>query len=101
MQIDLGAAGLGLSQFDYFYAGYANGSGRFDYLFLDPPYADIREYHHALRQSGRGELLKPTSWVIVEHSRHCILEDHYGALRRARLLRHGDAQLAFYRLEEA
>jgi len=75
--------------------------GRFDYLFLDPPYADIREYHHALRQSGRGELLKPTSWVIVEHSRHCILEDHYGALRRARLLRHGDAQLAFYRLEEA
>ena len=35
MQIDLGAAGLGLSQFDYFYAGYANGSGRFDYLFPD------------------------------------------------------------------
>src|SRR5438105_4545192 len=35
VQIDLGAAGLGLSQFDYFYAGYTNGSGRFDYLFPD------------------------------------------------------------------
>jgi hypothetical protein len=35
VQIDLGATGLGLSQFDYFYAGFANGSGRFDYLFPD------------------------------------------------------------------
>jgi hypothetical protein len=35
IQIDLGATGLGLSQFDYFYAGYSNGSGRFDYIFPD------------------------------------------------------------------
>jgi hypothetical protein len=35
VQIDLGATGLGLSQFDYFYAGFANGAGRFDYLFPD------------------------------------------------------------------
>ena len=35
VQIDLGATGLGLSQFDYFYAGFANGSGRFDYIFAD------------------------------------------------------------------
>jgi len=76
----------------------AEEGGRLDYLFLDPPYEEIREYHHALRQSGRGDLLKPTSWVIAEHSRHCVLEDHYGALHRIRLLRHGDAQLAFYRL---
>ena len=40
----------------------------------------------------------PSSIVIVEHSRHCLLEDHYGDLIRYRLLRHGDAQLAFYRL---
>ena len=35
LQIDLGATGLGLSQFDYFYAGFSNGSGRFDYFFPD------------------------------------------------------------------
>lgn len=35
VQIDLGAMGLGLSQFDYFYAGFSNGSGRFDYIFPD------------------------------------------------------------------
>ena len=35
LQIDLGATGLGLSQFSYFFAGFSNGSGRFDYLFPD------------------------------------------------------------------
>ncbi len=71
---------------------------RFNYLFLDPPYEEIREYHHALRHLGRSNLLLPTSLVIAEHSRHVVLEDQYGALTRTRLLRHGDAQLAFYRL---
>lgn len=71
---------------------------QFDYVFLDPPYAEIREYHHALRQLSRAQILLPTSLVIAEHSRQCVLEDEYGALRRTRLLRHGDAQLAFYGL---
>jgi len=70
---------------------------RFDYVFLDPPYEEIREYHHALRQLGRSNLLVPTSLVIAEHSRHVALEEEYGRLRRTRLLRHGDAQLGFYR----
>ena len=76
----------------------AEEGSRFGFVFLDPPYNEIREYHHALRQLGRGQLLFPSSVVIVEHSRHCLLEEGYGRLRRGRLLRHGDAQLAFYRL---
>jgi len=71
---------------------------RFDFVFLDPPYGEIREYHHVLRQLARGELLLPTSLVIVEHSRRCKLEEHYGELRRTRLLRRGDSELSFYRL---
>ena len=71
---------------------------RFDFVFLDPPYAEIREYHHVLRQLARGHILLPTSAVIAEHSRHVLLEEAYGSLGRTRLLRHGDAQLAFYRL---
>jgi 16S rRNA (guanine(966)-N(2))-methyltransferase RsmD len=71
---------------------------RFDFVFLDPPYAEVREYHHVLRQLGRSQLLQPASLVIAEHSRHCLLEEEYASLRRTRLLRHGDAQLAFYRL---
>jgi 16S rRNA (guanine(966)-N(2))-methyltransferase RsmD len=70
---------------------------RFDVIFLDPPYEEIREYHHALRQLARGQLLRPTSVVIAEHSRHIELEENYLLLQRTRLLRHGDAQLSFYR----
>lgn len=71
---------------------------RFDFAFLDPPYEEIREYHHVLRQLARGDLLHPTSIVIAEHSRRCNLEEHYGALRRTRLLKRGDSELSFYRL---
>ncbi|HTS71635.1 MAG TPA: 16S rRNA (guanine(966)-N(2))-methyltransferase RsmD [Terriglobia bacterium] len=74
---------------------------RFDVVFLDPPYSEIREYHHTLRQLARGSLLKPDSVVVAEHSRHIQLEEDYLTLHRTRLLRHGDAQLAFYRLQDA
>ncbi len=75
-----------------------SGEGeKFDFIFLDPPYDAIREYHQTLRDVGRGRLLLPTSVVIAEHSRHVILEDEYISLRRTRLIRHGDAQLSFYR----
>jgi 16S rRNA (guanine966-N2)-methyltransferase len=70
----------------------------FDFVFLDPPYAGINEYHHFLRTLGRSPLLHANSQVIAEHSRHCFLEPRYGALSQTRLLRHGDSQLAFYRL---
>jgi len=76
----------------------AEEGARFDLVFLDPPYDEIREYHHALRQLGRVDLLLPSSLVIAEHSRRIRLEEEYGSLRRMRLLRHGDAQLGFYRL---
>jgi 16S rRNA (guanine966-N2)-methyltransferase len=70
----------------------------FNYVFLDPPYAEIREYHHTLRQLGRSSLLEPRSVVVAEHSRHVQLEERYGPLARFRSLRHGDSQLSLYRL---
>jgi 16S rRNA (guanine966-N2)-methyltransferase len=78
-----------------------NDEGRpFDFLFLDPPYSEITEYHHALRQLGRSRLLQPASLVIAEHSRHYFLEEKYGRLVCMRVIQHGDTQLAFYRLAE-
>jgi len=73
---------------------------QFDYVFLDPPYKEIGEYHHILRLLGRSHLLDSQSLVIAEHSRYCVLEEGYGGLRRDRLIRHGDAQLGFYRMME-
>jgi 16S rRNA (guanine966-N2)-methyltransferase len=69
----------------------------FDFIFLDPPYNEASEYHQTLRQLGRSKLVKPTSLIIAEHSRHFILEEHYNRIERTRTIRHGDAQLTFYR----
>jgi 16S rRNA (guanine966-N2)-methyltransferase len=77
----------------------AQDGEHFDYVFLDPPYAEIAEYHRALRQLGRSTLLDAASIVIAEHSRHVLLEEKYGRLERRRSIRHGDAQLAFYHLK--
>lgn len=74
--------------------------GQFDYVFVDPPYAEIGEYHRALRQLGRSPLLLTSSIVIAEHSRHVRLEENYGPLALVRSLRHGDSQLSFYRLKQ-
>jgi 16S rRNA (guanine966-N2)-methyltransferase len=73
----------------------------FDFIFLDPPYSETREYHQVLRQLGRSRLLTTVSLVIAEHSRHFILEEKYNRLERTRSIRHGDAELTFYRLSQA
>ena len=78
----------------------AEEGARFDFVFLDPPYDAIREYHSALRQLGRSQMLAPVALVIAEHSRHVRLEEKYGDLHRTRMIRHGDAQLTFYRLAQ-
>ena len=75
----------------------AGQAEQFDFIFIDPPYDAIREYHQTLRDLGRGRLLTPSSLVIAEHSRHVILEEEYVSIRRSRTIRHGDAQLSFYR----
>lgn len=74
---------------------------QFEFVFLDPPYAEIREYHRTLRELARSRILIAASLVIAEHSRQCRLEEVYGALRLVRLLRHGESQLAFYRRQPA
>jgi 16S rRNA (guanine966-N2)-methyltransferase len=73
----------------------------FDFIFLDPPYGEAREYHHVLRQLGRSRLLTPATLVIAEHTRHYFLEEKYNRLERTRSIRHGDTQLTFYMLSQA
>ncbi len=72
-------------------------AGRFDIVFLDPPYEAEREYEATLNALGsRGELLAEGAVVIAEHRRKDRLEEAYGTLARTRLLEQGDAGLSFY-----
>jgi 16S rRNA (guanine966-N2)-methyltransferase len=60
--------------------------------FLDPPYAEEREYGRALDVLGAGD----ASLVIVQHAARFVPPEACGSLRRARTLTHGSNSLSFY-----
>jgi 16S rRNA (guanine(966)-N(2))-methyltransferase RsmD len=69
----------------------------FDFCFLDPPYRKQDDYEQVLTFLSRSRLLKAESLIIAEHDKHFDLGEAFGALRRYRKLRQGDAVLSFYR----
>ncbi len=78
----------------------ANTAMHFDVVFLDPPYEAADEYAAVLGLLGgdAARLLVEGAVVIAEHRRKEKLEDSYGALRRVRVLKQGDASLSFYEI---
>jgi len=86
-----------------------SSTGKFDLVFLDPPYDAAKEYAETLSFLG-GVRSDPMSQirdmglpflaegaiVVAEHRRKEVLEEQYGSLHRSRLLEQGDAALSFY-----
>ncbi len=71
----------------------------FDFVFVDPPYAAGEQYDRVLQFLGSASFLAPRAMVIAEHRHTAELPERVGALRRARVLRQGDAALTFYRVD--
>jgi 16S rRNA (guanine966-N2)-methyltransferase len=67
-----------------------------DYIFLDPPYAASVDYARTLEFLGSATFLAPDAFVIFEHHHKFILPEQFGALRRTRVLKQGDATLTFF-----
>lgn len=68
-----------------------------DFCFLDPPYRKMGDYEQVLGFLSQSRILKPETLVIAEHDKHFDPGEAFGALRRGRILRQGDAVLSFYR----
>ncbi|HEV2195643.1 MAG TPA: 16S rRNA (guanine(966)-N(2))-methyltransferase RsmD [Candidatus Acidoferrum sp.] len=68
----------------------------YDFIFLDPPYAEAKEYFRVLEFLGSGDLLASAGIVIAEHRRSFELPEEVGTVRRYRALKQGDAALSFY-----
>jgi|SRR5215813_11983379 len=70
----------------------------FDFIFLDPPYANEADYHAVLCRLEKSSLLADSSVLIAEHRKTFALPATLGRLRQFRSLKQGDAALSFYRL---
>jgi 16S rRNA (guanine966-N2)-methyltransferase len=69
----------------------------FDFVFLDPPYAEETKYQETLRALERSRLVEESAVVIAEHHKSLALPASLGRLKQFRALRQGDATLSFYR----
>jgi 16S rRNA (guanine966-N2)-methyltransferase len=67
-----------------------------DFCFLDPPYRQTGDYEQVLTFLSNSGVLQPEGLVIAEHDKHFDPGESFGALRRRRKLRQGDAVLSFY-----
>jgi 16S rRNA (guanine966-N2)-methyltransferase len=78
-------------------AKHKSNDAGFDFVYVDPPYAAAEDYQRVLRFLGSASFLSPAAVVIAEHRKTATLAEQVGTLRRARILRQGDAALTFYR----
>lgn len=83
---------------DKLQARHKSQDAGFDFVYVDPPYAAAEQYDGILHMLGSALFLSPQAKVIAEHSRRTDLAEEFGALRRFRVLRQGDAALSFYTL---
>jgi 16S rRNA (guanine(966)-N(2))-methyltransferase RsmD len=69
----------------------------FDFIFLDPPYANKNDYESAFHSLEGSSLLAESTIVIAEHHKKSPLPKSIGRLEQFRTLTQGDATLTFYR----
>ena len=73
----------------------------FDFIFLDPPYANEKDYQAAFHSLENSSLVAESTVVIAEHHKSFELPVSLGQVERVRVLRQGDAALSFYRPSNA
>lgn len=73
----------------------------FDFVFVDPPYAEKEQYDRVLGFLGSAPFLGTGSLVIAEHRRTFELPQRIGRLLQTRILRQGAAALSFFQHQAA
>src|ERR1700745_547934 len=70
----------------------------FDFVFLDPRYANEKDYEATLHALENSSLIAGSTIAIAENPKSFELPASLGQFERGRVLRQGDAALGFYRL---
>lgn len=81
------------------YMEYLNrAKGKFDLIFLDPPYRE-KFLENALKRISEIDILKSGGIIICERPADKVLPDDYAAFSRARDYRYGRTGISVYRAE--
>lgn len=72
----------------------------FDYIYIDPPYAQAELFHEVLQLISDSGSLKNNGLVIVEHDNKLILKDTYGDLVKFDERSYGSKLMTYYKPEE-
>ena len=72
---------------------------KFDYIFLDPPYA-FEEYENVFRLIAEYNLLKDNGKIIVEVKKDVKLNDNIYSLNKYKEKKYGISKLLYYRRED-
>ena len=75
-----------------------NGN-KFDYVFLDPPYA-FEEYENVFRLIAEYNLLKDNGKIIVEVKKDVELNDNIYSLNKYKEKKYGISKLLYYRRKD-
>ena len=68
---------------------------QFDFVYVDPPYAD-ELYEETLIALARSRLLAESAQVIAEHHHKTVLQENYDKLSLTKTRKIGDTCLSFY-----
>ena len=76
----------------------ATNATQFDFIFLDPPYAEETKYRETLHGLEESTLISESTIIIAEHHKKVASAKSIGRLQQFRTLTQGDAALSFYKL---
>src|SRR5580692_7061873 len=86
-----------LTAFQKLAARHTPSAPPYDFVFVDPPYANHADYTRTLDFLSTANFLAPTAVVIFEHHHKFHLPVSAGHPTRTRQLKQGDAILSFFR----
>lgn len=79
---------------------FATKGIRFDYIYIDPPYAQEELFHEVLNLISEAGLIKNNGLAIVEHDKKLILKDTYGDIVIFDERSYGSKLMTYYKPEE-
>jgi 16S rRNA (guanine(966)-N(2))-methyltransferase RsmD len=78
-------------------AAQSDSFGPFSWVFLDPPYANVRETEGLLAELCGLDVLSSCAVVVVEHDRRHRPAERVGCLFLTDRRQYGDTELSFFR----